>query len=96
MPPDQRSSPTTGDVAFATVLALARMRLVVRSGREDTDEARAVCAAILEARGRSAGRDAGIVEASQRLISASRELLRRSGQEGGPAHGPLDDGQGSA
>ena len=96
MPPAKRSSPTTNDVALATVLLLARMRRVVRSSHEDTGEARAACAAILEARGRFAGRDAGIAGASRRLIGASRELLRRPGREDGPAHGPLADGRGGA
>ena len=87
MPPDKRSSPTTSDVAFAADLALARMRLAVGSAVEDTHETRAVHAAIREARGRSAGRDTEIAEASQRLISASRELLRRLDRENGQAYG---------
>jgi hypothetical protein len=82
MTPDQRSFAITTDAAFATVLALARTRRTVRSAvrsvAADLQEARVAHAAILEARRRSAGKD-GTVEASQRRINASRELLRRLG-----------------
>jgi hypothetical protein len=83
MTPDQRLFAITTDAAFATVLALARTRRTVRSAvrsvAADLQEARVAHAAILEARRRSAGKDAGTVEASQRRINASRELLRRLG-----------------
>jgi predicted transcriptional regulator len=79
MPPDQRSSATTTGLVLATDLALAGTRGNVRSAVEDLHKARAAHAAILEARCRSVAKDAGIVEASQRLISASRELLRSFG-----------------
>jgi hypothetical protein len=83
MQPNQQSFTNTTDDAFATLLAVARtrrtVRYAVRSAVEDLHEIRVAHAAILEARRRSAGKDAGIVEASQRRINASRELLRRWG-----------------
>jgi hypothetical protein len=99
MQPNQQSSTNTTDDEFATVLVVARTRRsarsAVRSVVEDLREIRATHAVILEARRRSAEKHARIVEASQRLINASRELLRRLGQEDGPAQGPLDQSQGS-
>jgi hypothetical protein len=77
MQSDLQSYSTTSDVAFAAVLARARMRSAVRSVVADLQEARVAHAAILEARRRSTGKDAGAIEASRRRINASRELLRR-------------------
>jgi hypothetical protein len=95
MQPDQRSFATTTDIAFATVLPLARTRRMMRYAVAYLHEAQAAHASILEVRRRSAEMHAGAVEASQRRIEASRELLRRLGQQDGPAHRPLDPGQGS-
>ena len=80
MQPDQRSFAISTDIAFATVLARVHLRHAVRSVVQDLHEARAAHVAILDARRRSAEKDARAVEASQRRINASRELLRRLDQ----------------
>ena len=79
MQPDQRSFAITTDIAFATVLPLARTRRIVGYAVAYLHEAQAAHASILDVRRQSAEMHAGAVEASRRRIDASRELLRRLG-----------------
>ena len=89
MPPDQRFRTCTSAAASATDLALERMRRDVRSAVEELHKVRAVCAAIREARHQSAEKHARHLEASQRLMTSSWDLLARLELAQNPRSTPL-------